>query len=162
MAAFLTRFFWHSLSLNIREVDITGLRSQLLTFIKAYTAYTRGEGVWDHRTLSPRKSTFIFNHWQWQYITKYGTQNMSIIRSRAHLIFSIIQLYSMHTFVALMYNNPFKALFLTSKCMRIDFLFNANSGATTRFLYGRPETLPFTLILVHKSHQTTNSSLIIY
>ena len=24
-------------------------------------AYARGEGVWDHRTLSPRKSTFIFN-----------------------------------------------------------------------------------------------------
>ena len=37
-------------------------RSQLSTFMKAYTAYARGEGVWDHRTLSPRKSTFIFNH----------------------------------------------------------------------------------------------------
>ena len=37
-------------------------RSQLSTFMKAYTAYARGEGVWGHRTLSPRKSTFIFNH----------------------------------------------------------------------------------------------------
>ena len=37
-------------------------RSQLSTFMKAYTAYARGEGVWDHRTLFPRKSTFIFNH----------------------------------------------------------------------------------------------------
>ena len=36
--------------------------SQLSTFMKAYTAYARGEGVWDHRTLFPRKSTFIFNH----------------------------------------------------------------------------------------------------
>ena len=37
-------------------------RSQLSTFMKVYTAYARGEWVWDHRTLSPRKSTFIFNH----------------------------------------------------------------------------------------------------
>ena len=37
-------------------------RSQLSTFMKAYTAYARGEGVSDHRTLFPRKSTFIFNH----------------------------------------------------------------------------------------------------
>ena len=39
-------------------------RSQLSTFMKAYTAYARGEGVWDHRTLFLRKSTFIFNHGQ--------------------------------------------------------------------------------------------------
>ena len=37
-------------------------RSQLSTFMKAYTAYARGEGVWDHRTLFPRKSTFILYH----------------------------------------------------------------------------------------------------
>ena len=30
-------------------------RSQLSTFMKAYTAYARGEGVWDHRTLFPPK-----------------------------------------------------------------------------------------------------------
>ena len=36
-------------------------RSQLSTFMKAYTAYARGEGVWDHRTLFPRKSTFNFS-----------------------------------------------------------------------------------------------------
>ena len=29
-------------------------RSQLSTFMKAYTAYARGEGVWDHHTLSPK------------------------------------------------------------------------------------------------------------
>ena len=46
-------------------------RSQLSTFMKAYTAYARGEGVWDHSTLFPRKSTFIFNHWQ--CIIKYCT-----------------------------------------------------------------------------------------
>ena len=28
-------------------------RSQLSTFMKACTAYARGEGVWDHRTLFP-------------------------------------------------------------------------------------------------------------
>ena len=37
-------------------------RSQLSTFMKAYTAYARGEGVWDLRTLFLRKSTFNFNH----------------------------------------------------------------------------------------------------
>ena len=47
-------------------------RSQLSTFIiKVYTVYARGEGVWDHRTLSSRKSTFIFNHWK--CIIKYCT-----------------------------------------------------------------------------------------
>ena len=46
---------------NIYIDDLRG-RSQLSTFMKAYTAYARGEGVWDHRTLSPRKSTFICNH----------------------------------------------------------------------------------------------------
>ena len=44
------------------EVDDLRGRSQLSTFMKAYTAYARGEGVWDHCTLFPRKSTFIFNH----------------------------------------------------------------------------------------------------
>ena len=42
--------------------NISPGRSQLSTFMKVYTAYARGEWVWDHRTLSPRKSTFIFNH----------------------------------------------------------------------------------------------------
>ena len=81
-------------------------RSQLSTFMKAYTAYARGEGVWDHRTLFPRKSTFIFNHWQciinyctclecWQY---------------AHMCRSF------------MYNNTFEALLLTSKCTKRGFL----------------------------------------
>ena len=32
---------------------LLGGRSQLSTFMKAYTAYARGEGVWDHHTLSP-------------------------------------------------------------------------------------------------------------
>ena len=42
--------------------DVLRGRSQLSTFMKAYTAYARGEGVWDYRTLSSRKSTFICNH----------------------------------------------------------------------------------------------------
>ena len=36
----------------LRHWTVRG-RSQLSTFMKAYTAYARGEGVWDHRTLSP-------------------------------------------------------------------------------------------------------------
>ena len=34
-------------------------RSQLSTFMKAYTAYARGEGVWDHRTLFPENQHLI-------------------------------------------------------------------------------------------------------
>ena len=77
-------------------------RSQLSTFMKAYTVYARGEGVWDHRTLSPRKSTFTFNHWQW--IIKYCT--CLECGQYAHICRSF------------MYNNTFEALFLflTSKC----------------------------------------------
>ena len=76
------------------------------TFMKAYTAYARGEGVWDHRTLSPRKSTFIFNHWQ--YIIKYCT--CLECGQYAHICRSF------------MYNNTFEALFLTSKCTKSGFL----------------------------------------
>ena len=81
-------------------------RSQLSTFMKAYTAYAREEGVWDHRTLFPRKSTFIFNHCQ--CIIKYCTclecgQYAHICR-------------------CFMYNNTFEALFLTSKCTKRGFL----------------------------------------
>ena len=81
-------------------------RSQLLTVMKAYTAYARGEGVWDHRTLSPRKSTFIFNHWQ--CIIKYCTCLES--KQCAHICRSF------------MYNNTFEALFLTSTCTHSGFL----------------------------------------
>ena len=35
------------------KADALRGRSQLSTFMKAYTAYARGEGVWDHRTLFP-------------------------------------------------------------------------------------------------------------
>ena len=35
-------------------------RSQLSTFMKAYTAYARGEGVWDHCTLFPLKINIKF------------------------------------------------------------------------------------------------------
>ena len=78
-------------------------RSQLSTFMKAYA---RGEGVWDHCTLFPRKSTFIFNHWQ--CIIKYCTclecgQYVHMCRS-------------------FMYNNTFEALFLMSKCTKRGFL----------------------------------------
>ena len=81
-------------------------RSQLSTFMKAYTAYARGEGVWDHRTLFPRKSTFIFYHWQ--CIIKYCT--CLECGQYAHLCRSF------------MYNNTFEALFLTSKCTKKGFL----------------------------------------
>ena len=81
-------------------------RSQLSTFMKAYTAYARGEGVWDHRTLSPRKSTFIFNHWQ--CIIKYCT--CLECGQYAHICRSF------------MYSNNFEGLFLTSKCTKGGFL----------------------------------------
>ena len=81
-------------------------RSQLLTFMKAYTAYARGEGVWDHCMLFPRKSTFIFNHWQ--LIIKYCT--CLECGQYAHICRSF------------MYNNTFEALFLTSKCTKRGFL----------------------------------------
>ena len=74
------------------------------TFIDIYesvgTAYARGEGVWDHRTLFPRKSTFIFNHRQ--CIIKYCT--CLVCGQYTHICRSF------------MYNNTFEALFLTSKC----------------------------------------------
>ena len=92
-------------------------RSQLSTFMKAYTAYARGEGVWDHRTLFPRKSTFTFNHWQ--CIIKYCT--CLECGQYAHICRSF------------MYNNTFEALFLTSKCTKRGFLWT-HSGATPRFL----------------------------
>ena len=81
-------------------------RSQLSTFMKAYTAYARGEGVRDHHKLSPRKSTFIFNHWQ--CIIKYCT--CLECGQYAHIC---------RTF---MYNNTFEALFLTSKYTKRGFL----------------------------------------
>ena len=80
-------------------------RSQLSTFMKAYTAYARGEGVWDHRTLSPRKSTFIFNHGQ--CIITYCT--CLECGQYAHICRYF------------MYNNTFEALFLTSKCTKRGF-----------------------------------------
>ena len=81
-------------------------RSQLSTFMKAYTAYTREEGVWDHRTLFRRKATFIFNHWQ--CIIKYCT--CLECGQYAHICWSF------------MYNNTFESLFLTSKCTKRGFL----------------------------------------
>ena len=81
-------------------------RSQLSTFMKAYTAYTRGEGIWDHRMLSPRKSTFICNHWQ--CIIKYCT----CLECGQYA----------HIWRSFMYNNNFEALFLTSKCTKRGFL----------------------------------------
>ena len=81
-------------------------RSQLSTFMKAYTAYARGEGVWDHRTLFPQKSTFIFNHWQ--CIITYCT--CLECGQYAHICRSF------------MYNNTFEAIFLTSKCTKRGFL----------------------------------------
>ena len=103
-------------------------RSQLSTFMKAYTAYARGEGVWDHRTLFPQKSTFNFNHWQ--CIIKFAICLES-------------GLYA-HICRSFMYNITFEALFLTSKCAKRLSL-DANSGAASRFLYGRTEALSLRL-----------------
>ena len=55
-----THYLPHTVASNMGKVShaLRG-RSQLSTFMKAYRAYARGEGVWDHRTLFLRKSTFI-------------------------------------------------------------------------------------------------------
>ena len=104
-------FYYHReapqfiLKKNLNSMLLRG-RSQLSTFMKAYTAYARGEGVWDHRTLFPRKSTFIFYHWQ--CIIKYCT--CLECGQYAHICRSF------------MYNNTFEALFLTSKCTKKGFL----------------------------------------
>ena len=91
--------------------------------------------------LSPRKSTFIFNHWQ--CIIKYCTclecgQYGHICRS-------------------FMYNNTFEALFLTSKCTKRGFLWTQTvaAGANITAVSVRPhrgatEFSPLELILVHK------------
>ena len=55
------QLFCDSKMCTIKSIHVRG-RSQLSTFMKAYTAYARGEGVWDLRTLFLRKSTFNFNH----------------------------------------------------------------------------------------------------
>ena len=102
------QFIWRYLQM-CRFADIYNSirgRSQLSTFMKAYTAYARGEGVWDHRTLFPRKSTFIFNHWQ--CIIKYCT----CLECGQYA----------HIYRSFMYNNTFEALFLTSKCTKRGFL----------------------------------------
>ena len=48
---------------NLINVEFNGRslrgRSQLSTFMKAHTAYARGEGVWDHRTLFPENQHLI-------------------------------------------------------------------------------------------------------
>ena len=48
----------HPADLSSGHVKVRG-RSQLSTFMKAYAAYARGEGVWDHRTLFPENQHFI-------------------------------------------------------------------------------------------------------
>ena len=97
--------------------------------MKAYTAYARGEGVWDHCTLSPQKSTFIFNHWQ--CIIKYCT--CLEFGQYAHMCRSF------------MYNNTFEALCLTSKCTKRGFLWT-QTVAPHR---GATEFSPLKLSLVH-------------
>ena len=52
---------WKSrgMSLGLKVRFLRG-RSQLSTFMKAYTVYARGEGVWDHCTLFPPKTNIKF------------------------------------------------------------------------------------------------------
>ena len=109
-------------------------RSQLSTFMKVYTAYARGEGVWDHRTLSPRKSTFIFNHWQ--CILKYYTSLES--GQYAHICWSFV--YNNHLKHFSWRRNIRKATFFGRKQWR----HTSHRGAT--------DFAPLALILVHKSH----------
>ena len=49
---FITSIALHVCIITCNVFMLRG-RSQLSTFMKAYTAYARGEGVWDHRTLFP-------------------------------------------------------------------------------------------------------------
>ena len=53
--SYCTGQYFDHFHLNVLyKLNVRG-RSQLSTFMKAYTAYARGEGVWDHRTLlSPK------------------------------------------------------------------------------------------------------------
>ena len=60
-ASFVRIALFHAFDFAYSATRVRG-GSQLSTFMEAYREYARGEGVWDHRTLSPRKSTFIFNH----------------------------------------------------------------------------------------------------
>ena len=55
MRIFFKRNFINYTKNELQGINILKLRgrSQLSTFMKAYTAYARGEGVWDHRTLFP-------------------------------------------------------------------------------------------------------------
>ena len=133
------KWFWHRPRFFTGWFELCMLfrgRSQLSTFMKAYTAYARGEGVWDHRTLFPWKSTFICNHWQW--IIKYCTclqwgQYAHICRS-------------------FMYNNTFEALFLTSKCTKRGFLWTQTVAPHHGFCKAaqrRYRFFPLELILVH-------------
>ena len=55
---------WANNDITDAELGLEGYvmfrgRSQLSTFVKAYTSYARGEGVWDHRTLSPENQHLI-------------------------------------------------------------------------------------------------------
>ena len=49
----LEKLMYNRISNFIHKHSLLRGRSQLSTFMKAYTAYARGEGVWDHRTLFP-------------------------------------------------------------------------------------------------------------
>ena len=78
-------------------------RSQLSTFMKAYTAYARGRGS---IRFFPRKSNSNFNHRQ--CIIKYA----KCLESGQYA----------HICRSLLYNITFEALFLMSKCTQSDFL----------------------------------------
>ena len=131
--------------------------------MKAYREYARGRGFGTTvRFSSENQHLFLITDKKSQCIIKYGTRLESGRTSFSllyRLLFTyIINTYSTHAFVALSCRITHKELLLPSKCSQIDFLL---SGATSRFLYGRAAALPLPLILVYKSHQTANSSLII-
>ena len=97
-------------------VKISGIvKRQDWTRLNSYAAHSvfwarrKQDGVqimsWDHRTLFPRKSPFIFNHWQ--CIIKYCT--CLECGQYGHICRSFVY-------------KTFEALFLTSKCTKRGFL----------------------------------------
>ena len=74
----------------------------------------------------------------------------------------IINIYSMHTFVALSCITYLKNFSLCWNVRKLTFFWRKQWRHTAIFVWPRRgATILLALILVHKSHQTTNSSLIV-
>ena len=84
-------------------------RSQLSTFMKAYTAYARGRGSWTTVRFFPENQHLILITDNVLYL-KYGRPTRLESGQTAHICRSF------------MYNYTFVALFLTSKCTQSNVL----------------------------------------